>query len=114
MPTINTRTTVNHFSITFSGMLSKSKGQVLRVAATFQVLFKLDHDAHQSHADQPETGNVEQSHTDIIEYDMHNISGAAVIASIDFVKLCCQQTAFIAGRGDLKDEIEIITASMFI
>ena len=85
-------------------MLSKSKGQVLRVAATFQVLFKLDHDAHQSHTDQPETGKVP-------EYDMHNISEAAVIASIDFVKLCCQQTAFIAG---LKDEIEIIKASMFL
>ena len=78
------------------------------------MLFKLDHDARQSHIDLAETGNAEQNHTEIPEYYMHNISEAAVIASIDFVKLCCQQTAFIAGRGDLKDEIEIIKASMFL
>ena len=75
-------------------MLSKSKGQNLRVAATFHVLFTL-------------SSEIEIS---------SEISEEAIAASIKFVQLCCQQTAHMAGRGNIKDkkEIDIIEASMLI
>lgn len=70
-------------------MLSKSKGQILRVAATFHVLF---------HLDRPE----------VIPQE---ISEGAITPAITFVGMCCQQTAFVAGRGDITEEIRIIKAS---
>ena len=70
-------------------MLSKSKGQILRVAATFHVLF---------HLDRPE----------VIPQE---ISEGAITAAITFVGMCCQQTVFVAGRGDITEEIRIIKAS---
>lgn len=70
-------------------MLSKSKGQILRVAATFHVLFALN-------------GSAEIS---------SEISEEAIAAAIKFVQLCCQQTAHMAGRGNIKEEIDIIKAS---
>ena len=60
------------------------KGQILRVAAAFQILFNV-------------SATVEDREDDTI---LEN----AILASINFVELCCQQTAFIAGRGDIKDE----------
>ena len=71
-------------------MLSKSKGQILRVAAAFHILFNV--------------GTPEEI-TD-------EISDEAIAASINFVGLCCQQTAFMAGRGQIEEEIQIIKASM--
>ena len=76
----------------YIGMLSKSKGQVLRVAATFHVLFTLNTEIEIS----------------------SEISEEAIAASIKFVQLCCQQTAHMAGRGNIKEEIDIIKASMLI
>ena len=71
-------------------MLSKSKGQILRVAAAFHVLFNIySEEALQS-----------------------EITDDAVKAGIAFVELCCQQTAYMAGRGHITDDIEIIRASM--
>ena len=70
------------------GMLSKSKGQILRVAATFHVLF---------HIDNP--GEVTPQ-----------ISEEAIAAAITFVGMCCQQTA-LAGRQNIKEEITVIKAS---
>ena len=64
-------------------MLSKSKGQILRVARALHILF---------HVGSPDTVNSE-------------LSEDAVSAAIDFVGLCCQQTAYMAGRGDIKEEI---------
>ena len=43
----------------------------------------------------------------------NEITDEAIIASINFVGLCCQQTAYMAGRGDIKEEIQIIKASKF-
>ena len=37
--------------------------------------------------------------------DCDTISEAAVQAAIDFTQLSCQQTAYIAGRGVLEEEI---------
>ncbi len=34
------------------------------------------------------------------------LSDKAVSAAIDFVKLSCQQTAHLVGRGNLEDEIQ--------
>ena len=80
-------------------MLSKSKGQVLRVAASLHVLFQLE--ADEEHGD---------DFVITVENDTE-ITEGAIKASINFVTMCCQQTAFIAGRGE---EIKIIKASMTI
>jgi len=61
------------------GMLSKSKGQILRIAATLHVLF-----------------NIEQPQ-DIAPL----ISDAAIKAAEDLVDVCIQHAAFLAGRGDV-------------
>ena len=40
------------------------------------------------------------------------ISESAVADAINFVQLCCQQTAFMAGRDYIQEEIQIVNASM--
>lgn len=64
-------------------MLSKSRGQVLRLAAVFHLLFSI------CKQDDPLP--------DVVTED-------AIMAAIDFMKVSCQHVAFIAGRGDLKEE----------
>jgi hypothetical protein len=66
------------------GMLSKSKGQVLRVAAVLHMLF------------------VDPSTLPTIP---SLISIEAITAAQSFVDTCCQHAAFIAGCG-LVDEIQ--------
>jgi len=66
------------------GMLSKSKGQILRVAATLHVLF---------HLDSPLTIPSE-------------IGNDAMQAAIDLVDLCIQHAAYLAGRGKVLDIID--------
>jgi hypothetical protein len=34
------------------------------------------------------------------------VSEAALKAAVDFLKLACQQTAYMAGRGTLSEELE--------
>jgi len=75
-------------------MLSKSKGQILRVAAALHILF---------------TMCVDESHTE----DCTEISNEAIVAAINFVDVCCQQTAYMAGRNDLRQDIELIKASKY-
>ena len=72
-------------------MLSKSKGQVLRVAACLHALFHLGREEGISSV----------------------ISEEALTAAINFVGVCCQQTAFMAGRGKIGEEIQIMKASKF-
>lgn len=64
-------------------MLSKSKGQILRVAATMHVLF---------HWAKPQDIPSE-------------ISDNAIAAAINFVDVCIQHTAFLAGRGEVNEAI---------
>ena len=65
-------------------MLSISKGQILRVAATLRVLF---------HIDTP--------------LAIPSVIGKnAVKAAIDLVDVCIQQAAFLAGRGNVQEAIE--------
>lgn len=73
-------------------MLSKSKGQILRVAVPFHVMFHL-----KSPEDVPP-----------------HISEEAIATAITFVGMCCQQTAFMAGRGDITEEIRIIKAGQCV
>ena len=72
-------------------MLSKSKGQILRGATALHVLF----------------------HVGSFDSISDQITEEAIAASVNFVGLCCQQTAYIAGRGDIKEDIQIIKASKF-
>lgn len=75
-------------------MLSKSKGQILRVAAALQVLFSLEDDTEQQQEQPPNVGIV-------------LISEDAIKAAINFVEVCCQQVAYMAGRGKIVDELAI-------
>ena len=66
------------------GMLSKSKGQILRIAATLHVLFNMN--------DPLAIPTV--------------ISETAIKAAINLVDVCLQDAAFLAGRGDIGETIE--------
>ena len=68
------------------GMLSKSKGQVLRVAAVMHVLF-----------------HFESQDTESIPLE---ISESAVKAAGCFVDMCMQHAAYLGGRGDIRDAIK--------
>lgn len=67
------------------GMLSKSKGQVLRVAAVMHVLF---------HMSMPTIPS--------------EISENAVKAADSFVDYCLQQAAYLGGRGNFQEAIQEI------
>lgn len=74
----------------YTGMLSKSKGQILRVSACLHVLFHIG-----TPLDIPDT-----------------ISDDAIKAAIDVVDVCIQHAAFLAGRGEISDIIEEIGKGM--
>ncbi len=80
-------------SHTHAGMLSKSKGQLLRVAAVMHVLFNLD------------AADPSQIPKEIAE--------SAVVAADCFIDICLQNAAYLGGKGDLKDAIEEINQGMF-
>ena len=61
-------------------------GQILRVSAAMHVLFHLDSEEPLS----------------------DTISDKAIEAAIDFVEVCCQHTAYITGRGNINQELEIL------
>lgn len=71
-------------------MLSKSRGQVLRVAAVLHTLFSIENDDN--------------------EVD-DEVSEIAIKAAVNFVRTACQQAAFIAGRGSMKEETERLNLS---
>lgn len=64
-------------------MLSKSKGQILRIAATLHVLFNWENPK-----DIPQ-----------------EISSDALKAAINFVDVCIQHSAYLGGRGDISEAI---------
>lgn len=68
-------------------MLSKSKGQILRVAAVLHVLFSLDY------CTDPQ---------DIPS----RISENALKGAENFVSVCLKHAAYMAGRGGLDDAIK--------
>ena len=66
------------------GMLSKSKGQIIRVAATLHVLFNIE--------------------TPLAIPTV--ISDAVIKAAINLVDVCIQHAAFLAGRGDVDETVQ--------
>ena len=68
----------------FVGMLSKSKGQILRIATTLHVLFNME--------------------TPLTIPDV--ISEKAIKVAINMVDVCLQHAAFLAERGDIDDTIQ--------
>ena len=76
---------------TIAGMLSKSKGQILRVSAVLHVLFHLD--------------------TPLNIPDI--ISEKAVKAADNFVDLCLQHAAFLGGRNKISEAIDDITEGIW-
>ena len=72
--------------MTIIGMLSKSKGQILRVSAVLHVLFHID-----TPHNIPET-----------------ISEDAMKAADNFVDLCLQHAAYLAGRNTISEALDNI------
>lgn len=70
----------------YAGMLSKSKGQTLRLAAVMHALF---------HWGTP--ANIPEA-----------ISTPALKAAQSFIDACVQHACFLAGRKDIKEEIDSI------
>ena len=73
-------------------MLSKSKGQILRVAACLHVLL-VDFNEKEK--------GVPTSFKDISE----EIDEKAIVAAQNYVEVCCQHIAFLAGRKTIDSEI---------
>ena len=73
-------------------MLSKAKGQVLRVAACLHVLF--------CDSDQPDN-TIPQM-----------ITREAILAAKDFVNLCCQHAAFIAWYPGILSPYRTVTVNL--
>ena len=75
------------FSATTShylGMLSKSRGHVLRLATVMHFLFHID---------------------DLDKELEAEVSDSAIRAAVNFIEVSSQQTAFIAGRSIISDEL---------
>lgn len=68
----------------YKGLLSKSRGHVIRVAAVLHLLFHLGKEG-------PLPELIEES---------------TVEAAVDFMKVSIQQTAFVAGKGLIEDEVD--------
>ena len=66
-------------------MLSKSKGQILIVSAALHILLNI-------HSKDESTDESEEI----------SITYEAMVAAINFVDVCCQQTAYMAGRSDIR------------
>ena len=68
------------------GMLSKSLGQTVRISVAMHILFHNDND-----------GNELSS----------KVIQAAIEAVINFVEVCCQHTAYIAGHSDINELLKL-------
>ena len=82
------------------GLISKAKGQILRVAALLHIFFC---DSIQTESDRMEVSPVPST-----------ISEQAIRAAIDFVDVSCQHTAYIAGRGEIEDEVKNIITGKYM
>lgn len=79
-------------------MLSKSKGQTLRVAAALHIFF-------QDKA--REDGSIQVKGVSTI------LSDEAILAAKNYVETCCQHAAYIRGRGTIEDEIKALSAGKY-
>ena len=76
---------------------------MLRIAATLHVLFHV-----KAEGEDKDNNEGEEQHDDVSISVPPMISEEAIAAAINLVKLCCQQTAFMAGRGNIQEEIAIV------
>ena len=83
------------------GLLSKNRGQVLRVAAIFHILFGIDERRY-------------NDSTNTSDKDENKITDDAILAVIDFVKTACQHTIYIAGRGTLEEGVKRAQESKYL
>ena len=74
-------------------MLSKSKGQILRVAAVLHVLFQIR---------LPNANADDEKACD----EPNKISDKALCAAVDFVETSIQHAAYIAGKDTVFKEVE--------
>ena len=91
------------FVVLWPGLLSKSRGQVLRVAAVLHILFKLknfDNPDLEENDELQDKDEAEQEKDDEI-----TISTSAMKAAVNFVILSCQQTCLIAGKKKIEEVI---------
>ena len=73
-------------------MLSKAKGQILRVAASLHVMFNVN--------------------TPLAI--PKEISDTAIKAAVNLVDVCIQHAAFLAGRGDVDETIQRLVEGMYV
>ena len=73
------------------GMLSKAKGQILRVAACLNLLF-CDYEENES--------------IKVAEFIPLVITEEAILAAQNFVTVACQHGIFLAGRGKIEAELQ--------
>ena len=76
-------------------MLSKGKGQCLRIAAAMHILFQI-------------SGEIPGDDVDVKD----EVSDQALKAAIDFVQTCIQHAAYIAGRSTIAKEVEVAECGM--
>ena len=76
-------------------MLSKAKGQILRVAAYIHALIS-DYKDHE----------MEEDFSPVPKALPSTISEDAIIAAEDFVTTCCQHCAYLSGRSTIENEIK--------
>ena len=82
-------------------MLSKCKGQFLRVTGCFHALFAIDDDAWLlPSADQP------------LQEIPSVVSDAAVMAAINFVSTCMNYTMYLCGRNSVNEEVQDIKTDL--
>ena len=79
-------------------MLSKSTGQIIRLSAVMNILFHLD--------------DLDDRQIDV-EGGKMVIAPNAIKAAIHFIEVSCQHVAFIAGRGEISQEIDTIKQGMY-
>ena len=108
------------------GILSKSRGQVLRVAVIFHILFGIfrDNDGNNDVNGDDNNEDIEKANGDgntdddneeidkaneedgIKENDNIKINEEDIQAAINFVKTSIQHSLYISGRSQLSDEVQ--------
>ena len=81
------------FIYIFSGLLSKSKGQILRMTGCLHCLFQLDA-LHESNAEEFEPATV--------------VTESAVKAAVNFVQICTNHTLYLCGRNASVEEVRML------
>jgi len=83
-------------------MLSKSRGQVLRVAAVLRTLFTIKYQTE----DEDENDDVGRSKVDENDEDIRVIDNGTVKVAIDMVKISNQQSLFMMGKSTMEEEMQ--------